>query len=290
MKGIILAGGEGTRLHPITQVISKQLLPIYDKPMIYHPLSVLMLSGIKDILIISTHHHLPQFKALLGNGHRWGLNLEYIEQPKPRGLAEAFIIGEEFIDNHPVCMILGDNIFYGNQLSNRLQKAAALFEGAKVFAYYVTDPERYGVVEFKDKKVISIEEKPSKPKSNYAITGLYYFDSQVVSIAKGVTPSKRGELEITDVLKTYMVREDLTVEIMGRGTVWLDTGTHDSLMEASEYVQIMEKRQGLKIGCPEEIAWRMGFLTKDQLFQLASEMKNIQYGNYLKNLIGEYHA
>ena len=283
MKGIILAGGAGTRLHPVTKVISKQLLPIYDKPMIYYPLSVLMLSSITDILIISTPQHLPQFQELLGDGSGWGINLAYIEQPQPKGLAEAFILGESFIGNSSVCMILGDNIFYGDHLSIAFQKATTLTKGAKVFAYYVDDPERYGVVEFENNKAISIEEKPVKPKSNYAITGLYYFDNKVVSIAKQVQPSTRGELEITDVLKTYMNQDELTVEIMGRGAVWLDTGTHDSLMEASQYVQIVEKRQGLKIGCPEEIAWRMGYITSKDL-TLTTENS---YGEYLTRLVSE---
>jgi glucose-1-phosphate thymidylyltransferase len=289
MKGIILAGGSGTRLYPVTKVISKQLLPIYTTPMVYFPLSVLMLSGIKEILLISTPQDLPLYNKLLGGGDQWGISIEYEEQPRPEGLAQAFLLGEDFIGQDSVCLVLGDNIFYGHDLIKMYQKAVAMADQhlATVFGYHVTDPERYGVVEFdKDKKAISLEEKPKHPKSSYAVTGLYYYDNSVVEIAKSIKPSARGELEITDVNKVYLERNQLQVEIIGRGSVWLDTGTHDSLIEASMYVQAVEKRQGLKIGCPEEIAWRMGFISSGQLARIARSMNN-QYGQYLQRVLEE---
>jgi glucose-1-phosphate thymidylyltransferase len=287
-KGIILAGGSGSRLHPATLAISKQLLPVYDKPMVYYPLSTLMLAGVRDVLIISTPQDTPRFEALLGDGSRWGMNLSYCVQPSPDGLAQAFILGRRFVDGHPSTLVLGDNIFYGHEFASLLRRADRRESGATVFAYHVTDPERYGVVEFDAKqRAVSIEEKPHKPKSNYAVTGLYFYDSDVCDVASDIRPSARGELEITEVNAVYLRQGKLDVEIMGRGYAWLDTGTHDSLLEAGQFISTLEKRQGLKVACPEEIAFRSGWIDAAQLERLAAPMNKNGYGAYLRGLLRE---
>ena len=288
MKGIILAGGKGTRLYPLTLSISKQLLPVYDKPMIYYPLSMLMLAGISEVLIISSPHDLPLFERLLGDGNQWGMEFSYAEQAEPRGLAEAFIIGKDFIGNNPVCLILGDNIFFGTGLWTQLLNAAKLKEGAKIFAYAVREPQHYGVVEFsKDFKALSLEEKPEKPRSNYAVPGLYFYDNQVIELAENLSPSPRGELEITDINRIYLEREQLHVQPLGRGVAWLDAGSHETLLQAATFVQTVEERQGFMISCPEEIAYRMNFISRDELQKLGEKLAVNSYGEYLLRLVEE---